>query len=61
MKLEVRSHEVRSRKLEVLKLEVRNDEARSPSGYSMVFSEPFIHLTFIFQPFIIISKVANYK
>ena len=30
MKLEVRSHEVRSKKLEVLKLEVRRDEVTSP-------------------------------
>ena len=29
MKLEVRSHEVRSRKLEVLKLEVTSHEVRS--------------------------------
>ena len=29
MKLEVRSHEVRSRKLELLKLEVRSHEVRS--------------------------------
>ena len=29
MKLELRSHEVRSRKLEVLKLEVRSHEVRS--------------------------------
>ena len=29
MKLEVRSHKVRSRKLEVLKLEVRSHEVRS--------------------------------
>ena len=29
MKLELRSNEVRSRKLEVLKLEVRSDEVRT--------------------------------
>ena len=29
MKLEVRNHEVRSRRLEVLKLEVRSHEVRS--------------------------------